>query len=84
MKTSRDWPLIGSLTARRLVASILLMSALASPAATYQPGDVVTDFSFVNRRDWINDLGQLVPAGVPLRLSDFAGKIVFIQFFDPF
>jgi hypothetical protein len=79
MKTSRYWPRICWLP-----ALVLILSALTNPAATYIPGDVVEDFSFVTRRDWVTDLGQLVPAGAPLRLSDFAGKIVFIQFFDPY
>ena len=61
----------------------LMMSAgaLRATAERVIVGDPVPDFEMVNRRAWTNDLGRVVPPGAPLRLSDFAGKIVFIQFF---
>lgn len=50
-----------------------------------QPGNVVMNFSTVLRRDWWNeDLQRTIPAGTKLTLDDFTGKILFIEFFDPY
>lgn len=53
----------------------------SSQAAIYKVGDIVGDFTLYARRPVTNDLGQVTPIGSPVRLSDFAGKIVFIEFF---
>ena len=39
-------------------------------AQRYQPGDIVEDFTLINRA-----------TGSPIRLSDYAGKIVFLEWF---
>ena len=50
-------------------------------AAYYQPGQVVTNFTLYTRPSWTNSAG--FPDDAPMRLSDFAGKIIFVEFFDP-
>ncbi len=73
-----------------LVLSAMLTVRTAALAAEpgirgAQPGDYVWNFLTVLRRDWWNeDLQQTIPAGTTLRLDDFAGKILFIQYFDPY
>ena len=58
-----------------------LLAALPTLAATYQVGQVVDDFTLLARRAFTNDQGQVVAAGEPVRLRDFEGKIVFLEFF---
>lgn len=50
-------------------------------AAYYQVGQVVTNFTLYARPSWTNSGGFAEDA--PMRLKDFAGKIVFVDFFDP-
>lgn len=50
-------------------------------AATYQVGDTVTNFSFVARRQFTRPDGTAVPAGATVRLADFAGRVVFLEWF---
>ena len=59
----------------------LLLGTLTAPAATYNEEDVVGDFTLHARRAFTNDAGATVPAGAPVRLTDFKGKIVFLEFF---
>ncbi|MBI1178293.1 hypothetical protein GC207_12730 [bacterium] len=68
------------------VAGIVSFASLSNAASTgLQPGDPVTSFSTVLRRYWWNnDLQQTMPTGTTLTLDDFAGKILFIEFFDPY
>ncbi len=67
----------------KLLLAALLPLALSdrAGAAVYEEGDVVGDFTLMTRRAWTNDAGQTIAAGSPVRLSDFAGKIVFLEFF---
>lgn len=51
--------------------------------ATYQVGSVVTNFTIYLRRAWTNESGRVFPAGTPMRLSDFSGSVLFVEFFDP-
>ena len=51
----------------------LLIVASNVQGAYYQPGQVVTNFVLYARSD----------QGESLRLKDFAGKIIFVEFFDP-
>src|SRR5262249_17755265 len=53
-----------------LCGGIALASPSSAIAKTYRSGDIVEDFALINR-----DTGQ------PMRLSDFAGKIVFFDWF---
>ena len=71
------------LLALPLLAVLLL---LAGPAAaqigTNRIGDIVTNnFTVQNRYLWTNDNGQIFTSSNTFRLSDFAGKIVFVEFF---
>ena len=51
-------------------------------AAFYQPGHIVTNFTLINRLAWTNESGRVFGPDTPLRLSDFSGKILFMEFFD--
>ena len=63
-----------------LLALPVAPSEIAS-AATYQVGDVVTNFTFKARRQFTRPDGTVVPAGSPVRIRDFAGRVVFIEWF---
>jgi hypothetical protein len=54
-----------------------------SAAGTYLVNSVVTNFTIYLRRAWTNDSGRFFPSGSPMRLSDFSGSILFVEFFDP-
>ena len=49
----------------------------------YKVGDTIPNFTLYTRRQWTNETGRVFMPGTPLRLSDFAGSIVFFEFFDP-
>jgi len=51
-------------------------------AATYLPGQIVSNFTLINRLTWTNESGRVFAAGTPLSLSDFSGKVLFMEFFD--
>jgi len=55
----------------------------ASTPSYYRPGDVLTNFTLYARLPWTNVSGQVFPSNSPIRLSDFAGHVVFFEFFDP-
>lgn len=67
-----------------LVLLCLLLFTSSAEAQGYQPGDIVrTNFGFVNRYRWTNDItDRVIPVGNVFRLSEFDGKIVFFVFFD--
>jgi len=52
-------------------------------AQGYQVGQVITNnFSLMTRFQWTNDNGQVfTPTNTALRLSDFNGKILLLEFF---
>ena len=52
-------------------------------AQIYRPGSIVTNFTVYARRAWVTPAGRLVNPGFPITLSDFAGHVVFFEFFDP-
>ena len=52
-------------------------------AQYYRVGQVVTNFMVHSRRAWTNSAGKAFAPGSPVRLQDFAGKVVFAEFFDP-
>ena len=60
--------------------SMVLVSG-AARAAYYQAGDVITNFLLYARPSYTNSGGFADDA--PMRLSDFVGKIIFVEFFDP-
>ena len=66
------------------IASLLalMLAPHMARAATYQTGSIITnDLAFVNRKSFTNDAGLVFPAGAQVRLSDFAGRIVFLEFY---
>ena len=69
-------PVVGLLLA-------LVGGELPSFAAYYQPGQAVTNFTVYTRRSWTDSTGKAFAPGSPIRLSDFAGKVIFVEFFDP-
>ena len=68
-----------------LLLALAFVTALESVCAqtNYQVGQTVTNFSLYTRRQWTNEAGRVFSPGTPMRLSDFAGQIVFFEFFDP-
>ena len=63
-----------------VLAGALIQTNHSAGAATYQVGNTVSDFTLVARRAFTNN-GALVPAGSKVHLRDFAGKIVFLEWF---
>jgi len=62
----------------------VVLSQVVEPAkatTTYQVGDVVSNFSFVARRQFTRPDGTVVPAGSRVSIRDFAGTIVFLEWF---
>ena len=71
---------------KRCARTLLLVLAVTqgvdlSVAATYRVGDISTNFSFVARRQFTRPDGTVVPAGATVRLHDFAGRVVFFEWF---
>lgn len=64
-----------------LLAFALAMPAGESMAATYRVGDTATNFTLVARTSFTRPDGVPVPAGSTVRLSDFMGTIVFLEWF---
>lgn len=67
-----------------LAAWVMLgMLALLQPAAaaTLRVGDTVGDLSFIARQAFKRPDGVEVPAGSKVKLADFAGNIVFLEWF---
>lgn len=66
---------------------MLLLSLAITPAteiaraATYRVGDTVTNFTFIARRQFTRPDGSSVAAGSRVRLSDFTGRVVFLEWF---
>lgn len=68
----------------KLSAWLLLFLLLPGGEASAQMlrvGDVAPDFSFTARKPFVRPDGVQVPAGASVRLSDFAGSIVFLEWF---
>jgi thiol-disulfide isomerase/thioredoxin len=69
-----------------LVRTLLLTAALwpsipPAEAAPYRVGDVATNFTLIARHQFTRPDGTVVPAGGAVRLHDFAGRIVFFEWF---
>ncbi len=65
-----------------LVAFTLLELGEFRAHATYQVGQVITNnFYFIARRPFTRPDGTAVPAGARVYLHDFAGRIVFLEWF---
>jgi hypothetical protein len=67
-----------------LLLGLILAACVAEShgAKAYQVGDIVQDFTLITRRPWTNQAGRVFTQGSPLRLSDFAGSVLFVKFFD--
>jgi hypothetical protein len=76
---------MGVRTKATLASWLALLAAVGgagtSQAAHYQVGQVVTNFVLYARPSWTASGGFASDA--PMRLRDFAGKIIFVEFFDP-
>ena len=64
-----------------LLALAVTQGTELTQAATYQVGQTVTNFTFVARRPFTRPDGSVVPVGAPVNLRDFAGRIVFLEWF---
>jgi len=66
-----------------LFALPVVQHAPRAEAQGYQVGQVVTNnFSLMTRLQWTNDNGEVfTPTNTALRLSDFNGKILLLEFF---
>ena len=64
------------------ISVVALLASLANlSAATYQVGDIVTNFTLVARHSFTNDAGRVFDANAPIQLRDFEGRIIFLEFF---
>ena len=61
--------------------AVLIFLAVKSEGAYYQAGQIVTNFVVYARPAWTNSGG--FTENQPMRLQDFSGKILFVEFFDP-
>jgi len=72
---------------RRLFVGVLLLALLGGllpvQARNYVVGDIISNFAIYTRRPWTNSVGKAFAPGSQIQLSDFAGKIIFLEFFDP-
>lgn len=67
-----------------MLCALACLTGLESPGAQYyQVGQIVTNFTVYTRLLWTSPSGQVFNPGSPMCLSDFAGHVVFIEFFDP-
>jgi hypothetical protein len=63
------------------LALVLLLSVPKLSAATYQVGNIVSNFTLIARHAFTNDAGRVFASNAPVQLHDFAGRIVFFEFF---
>jgi hypothetical protein len=61
----------------------LLANVEPADAQYYQAGQIVTNFTLYARKQFTNLGGRTFAPGEPVRLSDLAGYVVFMEFFDP-
>ena len=62
----------------------ILAITLGKPSASanlYQVGDTVKDLTFIARREFTRPDGVVVPAGAPVKIQDFPGHVIFIEWF---
>lgn len=74
----------GALRTRIAAFLFILATALGHPSARanlYQVGDTVSDFTFIARREFTRPDGVMVPAGAQVKIQDFPGHIIFIEWF---
>jgi hypothetical protein len=76
----KNW-LIKNATLALVAVAVSQVVEPATAITTYKVGDVVTNFSFVARRQFTRPDGTVVPAGARVGIQDFAGTIVFLEWF---
>ena len=64
-----------------LLALALLPAGTFSAHALYQVGQTTTNFYFIARRPFTRPDGTAVPAGARVFIQDFAGRVVFMEWF---
>lgn len=64
-----------------LLAFALSFLVPTTDAALYQPGDSVTNLTFVARRQFTRPDGVVIPAGAQVGIRDLAGRILFLEWF---
>jgi thiol-disulfide isomerase/thioredoxin len=74
-RTIKGW------TGTILLTLALTQSSELAQGATYRVGDTVTNFSFIARKQFTRPDGTVVPAGSAVHLADFAGRVVFLEWF---
>lgn len=64
-------------------ALLLALAVLHNETARayYQTNDVVTNFTFTARQSFTRPDGTVVPVGGAVRIKDFAGRVVFLEWF---
>src|SRR5262245_36570108 len=81
MKHTTDKLLLKRCAPLLLLALAITQGAQLADAATYQVGLTVTNFTFAARRSFTRPDGTVVPVGGAVQLTDFAGRIVFLEWF---
>lgn len=78
MNTTR---LLKPWTRMLLLALALTSGGEPAQAATYRTNDIVTNFTLVARKQFTRPDGTVVAPGATVNLTDFAGRIVFLEWF---
>ncbi len=81
MKTKIAIQLLNHWARALLLALAITLGSETANAALYQVGDTVTNLTFIARRQFTRPDGVIVPAGAQAKLQDFAGRIVFLEWF---
>lgn len=81
MKNSFAVRLVKKLSRALLLAFALTQFSNTASAALYAPGDIVTNLTFYARRSFTRPDGTFVPAGSQVKVKDFAGRVVFLDWF---
>ena len=81
MKNSLASHLIKKFTRAFLLAFAISQINDTASAALYAPGDIVTNLTFYARRSFTRPDGTFVSAGSQVKIKDFAGRVVFLEWF---
>jgi thiol-disulfide isomerase/thioredoxin len=68
-------------TATLLLALLIALGSVTARAALYQPGDLVTNLTFIARQQFTRPDGTVVPIGAQVHIKDFSGRVVFLEWF---
>lgn len=78
----------GLVSRRHFRLAVLFLLAWIAPVVplragpVYSVGNVVSNFTLSVRRPWTNLNGQYFPPGSRVNLTDLAGRVLFLEFFD--